>query len=827
MSNNRCNLQVKQEPATPDRSKDEDEISLDNLCKAIDTVVKSDIVSNDGTVLIKQEEESVGGSSDDESVDDDETTRDLEEDTDVSLPKTATKRPYSLISEGPEENVNVKRGKKKKKRSGKKRHNEYFMAVWGFPANFTEAQITTSMMEMFPNAQRFEVLDHGESTLKVAWFKFKDNPQCTAARDVILNGAEAGGQKLSVVKGNSCLRKKVVTGIVMPILRSQNEDVSTSVLGEDDNDETEDLCDKDIWDKDPSGMYGLSIAHLNKIRVKPPLSPWVHISNFSCSALRLKDLLSLAGSVLICNIKMSDKMSKTLVAKAKFSHPIEAAQAVSMFNGISLDGDTLVVAMDPNSYSINDLLPVGVKSLGPGFGINGEPEADIVRKCQRYFQGKNVDINPQLFSVNPDLRCDKSTQTVVQDDMRPFTVIIKELIDKGVRGTDIMNALRRIRIPNKGNNDSHGNLPSRNQDSNVTTTPQLQKTSLSTISSQMKNSSSQNTSHQNTNASSNNLPASATSNNFGEHNNQIKPSLEMNVVRPNTVRDGINRLERPNWSQPGGNVIRAEHNVMASGPNVVQTASNMPGPGNMMASRHNMINSEPNNMRSEYNMMESGPKIEENRNNITNFRPNMDGVRHNMIGAENNNVLGPAGQNERWSRNNMMDSGPNINDGRYRNMMGSGQNMGGPGWSGMEPNMIGPGNNMASGPNMTGPGNNMVPGPNMTGLGNNMMSHGQNLMGFGQNTTGGNFNNMMERNSVSLQPDGSHKILLSIKNLPPSVTLEQLEHKMAACGDVQFVNIVGSGTAFVRFHNEMGARRCIQFYDNSIVDGNRIQVNLA
>lgn len=103
---------MKQEPATPDCSKDEDEISLDNLCKAIDTVVKSDIVSNDGTVLIKQEEESVGGSSDDESVDDDdETTRDLEEDTDVSLPKTATKRPYSLISEGPEENVNVKRGK--------------------------------------------------------------------------------------------------------------------------------------------------------------------------------------------------------------------------------------------------------------------------------------------------------------------------------------------------------------------------------------------------------------------------------------------------------------------------------------------------------------------------------------------------------------------------------------------------------------------------------------------------------------------------------------------------------------------------------------------
>lgn len=71
-----------------------------------------------------------------------------------------------------------------------------------FQVNRNSFLLMIKISFQFPNAQRFEVLEHGESTLKVAWFKFKDNPQCTAARDVILNGAEAGGQKLSVVKGN-------------------------------------------------------------------------------------------------------------------------------------------------------------------------------------------------------------------------------------------------------------------------------------------------------------------------------------------------------------------------------------------------------------------------------------------------------------------------------------------------------------------------------------------------------------------------------------------------------------------------------------------------
>ncbi|XP_048484420.1 uncharacterized protein LOC125488446 isoform X2 [Plutella xylostella] len=570
MSDNQCDLQLKQELETPEKV---NEISLDNLCRAIDTAVQSDIDSDDGTVVIKQEDRS----SDDDQYDDDDRTRDPQNEQDVSLPKTATKRPSSLISTGIENNVateGLKAKRRRIKRGGNKLNKECCVAVWNFPPIWTEAEIITSISDAFPNTDlvSFEVLDHGSSNVKVAYMRFNSKEESKEAYLNFRFGAEADGQELHVRRGKPTLRNKIVKGKLF--LETKSEDTTTARLSEDESDENtsdddDDRRSKDIWDEDPSGTYGLSQEYLNAIKVKPPLTQWVHISNFSCTAPRLKHILSLAGRVLICDIKKSNITTKFQVAKAKFSHPIEAAQAVSMFNGTHLDGRALSVVIDRSSSSIKELLPAGITKLGPGFGINGEPEADIVRKCQRYFQGKKVDINPQLFSANQDLRCDNPTRTMVQDDnnMRTVNAYIKDLIDKDIKIDSIINALKSIETPNVvgGNsninevtNVGHGSASPQTQDCNNTTpnTPQVQ----------IDNSTLQSKSHQTTILSANNVSIKFTprmGNNRAVTNDNIPAPLQGNVVSPNIIRHDTNRMQTPEWSETGENVIRPEHEVVS------------------------------------------------------------------------------------------------------------------------------------------------------------------------------------------------------------------------------------------------------------------------
>ncbi|CAG5059199.1 unnamed protein product [Parnassius apollo] len=150
--------------------------------------------------------------------------------------------------------------------------------------------------------------------------------------------------------------------------------------------------DLDIWGPDPSGMCGLKPEYLESLGITPPIEKWVHVSNFRCDKSELKEVLELAGHVVICTVISATNK----YAKVMYNHPLEAVQAVSMLNGQIFYGQVLKVSMYkcPNNEMI---LPKGLVNIGPGMGERGKPLRDIVKQYERHLNGKISSVNQSIF----------------------------------------------------------------------------------------------------------------------------------------------------------------------------------------------------------------------------------------------------------------------------------------------------------------------------------------------------------------------------------------------------------------------------------------------
>lgn len=150
--------------------------------------------------------------------------------------------------------------------------------------------------------------------------------------------------------------------------------------------------DKDSWGmnkpREPENFntYGLSLQFLESINVQPPLVKKVFVANldYKADAAKIKEIFKLAGKVRNIDLAVDKDGNSRGFAVVEYDHPVEAVQAISMFDKQMLYDRRMTVRMDRGVSDKTEVkLPEGLKSIGLGLGTNGEPLRDVARSLQQ------------------------------------------------------------------------------------------------------------------------------------------------------------------------------------------------------------------------------------------------------------------------------------------------------------------------------------------------------------------------------------------------------------------------------------------------------------
>lgn len=115
----------------------------------------------------------------------------------------------------------------------------------------------------------------------------------------------------------------------------------------------------------------------------PNISSQVFVANldYKVTAEQISELFRIAGNVINVEIKLDKENKFRGMALVRYDHPMEALQAISLLNGQSYFDRTLIVRVDKVASSKSQLiphkLPLGLQSIGIGFGTNGQPLYDV------------------------------------------------------------------------------------------------------------------------------------------------------------------------------------------------------------------------------------------------------------------------------------------------------------------------------------------------------------------------------------------------------------------------------------------------------------------
>lgn len=92
---------------------------------------------------------------------------------------------------------------------------------------------------------------------------------------------------------------------------------------------------------------------------------------------KLKEVFRLAGRVLRVDLSVDKDGRSRGFAIVEYDHPVESVQAISMFHNQQLFDRVMTVRMDRANETLK--LPEGLKGIGMGLGVNGEPLKDVAR----------------------------------------------------------------------------------------------------------------------------------------------------------------------------------------------------------------------------------------------------------------------------------------------------------------------------------------------------------------------------------------------------------------------------------------------------------------
>lgn len=130
--------------------------------------------------------------------------------------------------------------------------------------------------------------------------------------------------------------------------------------------------------------FGLSATFLESLGIDGPLLNRVFVANLSYTVdeRKLKDVFRLAGKV--CTVDLNrDKNGKSRgFGVVEYNHPVEAVQAISMFNDQMLYDRRMTVRFDNQAPEDDEeilpsRLPEGLGGVGMGLGSGGHPLLDV------------------------------------------------------------------------------------------------------------------------------------------------------------------------------------------------------------------------------------------------------------------------------------------------------------------------------------------------------------------------------------------------------------------------------------------------------------------
>ncbi|XP_076336782.1 heterogeneous nuclear ribonucleoprotein rumpelstiltskin [Tachypleus tridentatus] len=125
--------------------------------------------------------------------------------------------------------------------------------------------------------------------------------------------------------------------------------------------------------------YGLSPQFLESLGIQGPLTCKVFVANldYKVDSKKLEEVFKLSGKVVNIDLKTDEEGNSKGHGTVTFDHPVEAVQAISMFNGQKLFARTMSVRMDKFKSDESDglpaKLPTGLQSVGKGLGAGGQP----------------------------------------------------------------------------------------------------------------------------------------------------------------------------------------------------------------------------------------------------------------------------------------------------------------------------------------------------------------------------------------------------------------------------------------------------------------------
>lgn len=134
------------------------------------------------------------------------------------------------------------------------------------------------------------------------------------------------------------------------------------------------------------GGGGLNMQLLNQLGIDPSsITNQVFVANldYKSTKAKIEEIFRIAGNVIEIDLKTDKDGRSRGMCTVRYEHPMEAVQAIALFNQQTLYDRQLAVRMDkwvdPILQEIPTRMPSGLKSLGIGFGAGGLPLLNIAQ----------------------------------------------------------------------------------------------------------------------------------------------------------------------------------------------------------------------------------------------------------------------------------------------------------------------------------------------------------------------------------------------------------------------------------------------------------------
>ncbi|CAF0731430.1 unnamed protein product [Rotaria sordida] len=216
-----------------------------------------------------------------------------------------------------------------------------------------------------------------------------------------------------------------------------------------------------------SSVAGIPPYILQRLGIEGPITNKVFVANldFKCDEKKVREVFSLAGRVRDVTLKRTKEGQSRGMAVVEYEYPLEAVQAVSMFNEQQLYDRIMAVKIDLKDEGKDDgrplKLPSGLKSIGIGLGIAGNPlrSANVNQLEPSLPQINQINSNPmQNITPNVSDYMNHSDLTALQALSQLSPSAISALTQLAASGFTGLNSLTGLQSTNSGLGSSSLNV---------------------------------------------------------------------------------------------------------------------------------------------------------------------------------------------------------------------------------------------------------------------------------------------------------------------------------------------------------------------------------